>query len=400
MCIGLVVNTSVKPSVDALIGAMKHIHANNVTRPLLFLASGGTRPENIKAFVENDIDGLLFCGVRKEIVRDFFRIMPDHPPVVICSYAPLSEYERRVMGNGGEVVLDNEAIGEMAAEFFVDHGLKNFAFLGNNVFRERIAGEIRCEAFRRKIADRLGDLATFSKYMVGVVDDNEDFWEIYTVNAEKWLRALPFPCGILVNGDREAFNLINLCTHTGIKIPEQVEILGVNNSYEFCEQASPTISSIIPGTDACAEAAVRMLMDLVENPDMPKEKRFVRVTAAKLFERGSTSSGRNYGNVVTKVREYVRLNACSGIKVPDIVRHVGISRRLLEKRVRESMDMSLLDMIQAMRLANVCRLLSTTEMTITEITMRSGYGLTSNLGNLFKRTYGMTMRKYRKIHRD
>ena len=400
MHIGLVVNTSSKPSSDVLLGVMSCLRSYGIVTPLFFLANGGTRPENIKAFAGNDIDGLLFCGVRREIVCDFFRMMPDHPPLVLCVYVPLPDEERKLMGNGGQVVLDNEAIGEKAAEFFIGHGLRHFAFLGSNVYRERIAGRIRCAAFKEAIATHLGDMGTFSEHMVGVLADNEDFWEDGGGKSEEWAKSLPIPCGILVNGDREAFNLINLCKNSGIDVPGDVEILGINNAHGFCEQASPTISSIFPGTYALAEAAVRMIMELVANPNLPEERRFERVAAMRLVERGSTSCGRNYGNVVTKVREYVRLNACNGIGVPEIVKHIGISRRLLEKRIRESMDMSLLEMIQTVRLANVCRLLTTTDLTITEVTMQSGYELTSNLGTIFRKKYGMSMREYRNRHSD
>ena len=398
--IGLVVNTSSKPSSDVLLGAVSCLRSYGIVRPLLFLANGGTRPENIKVFAGNDIDGLLFCGVRREVVCEFFRLMPDHPPLVVCVYTPFLEEERKLMGNGGQVVLDNEAIGEKAAEFFIGHGLRHFAFLGSNVYRERIAGRIRRAAFKEAISARLGDIGTFSEHMVGILADNEDFWEVGLGNSERWAKSLPLPCGILVNGDREAFNLINLCMRMGIDVPEKVEILGINNAHGFCEQSSPTISSIFPGTDALAQSAVRMLMELVANPALPEEKRFERVAAMRLVERGSTSCGRNYGNVITKVREYVRLNACSGIGVPEVVKHVGISRRLLEKRIRESMDMSLLELIQSVRLANVCRLLTTTDLTITEVTLQSGYELTSNLGTIFRKKYGMSMREYRNRHAD
>ena len=62
--------------------------------------------------------------------------------------------------------------------------------------------------------------------------------------------------------------------------------------------------------------------------------------------------------------------------------------------------MSLLELIQSVRLANVCRLLTTTDLTITEVTLQSGYELTSNLGTIFRKKYGMSMREYRNRHAD
>ena len=95
----------------------------------------------------------------------------------------------------------------------------------------------------------------------------------------------------------------------------------------------------------------------------------------------------------------MRVHACEGIGVEDVAQHVGVSRRTMEKRVREAMGQSVLDMIQKVRLKNVCHLLATTSLPISEVTTRSGYELTSNLSRLFRVTYGVTMRQYRAQHR-
>ena len=113
--IGIVVNTAVKPSRDILLGVMDRIHSANCGKPLLFLAGSATSPANINTFAENGLDGMIFCGVRRDIFVSFGRLMPDHPPVVLCTYAPLTEEELELLGRGGEVVLDNESIGAQAA---------------------------------------------------------------------------------------------------------------------------------------------------------------------------------------------------------------------------------------------------------------------------------------------
>jgi LacI family transcriptional regulator len=393
--IGLVINTAIKPSRDVHLGVVNCLHSSLEARPLLFVAGSGTSPENIKKFAENDLDGMIFCGLRRDIAVEFGKIMPNHPPVVLCTYAPLTAEELSILGYGGEVVLDNAAIGVQAADFFIEHGHTNFAFLAANVYRERIAGEIRCEAFRKRVMERLGIHATFAKYTVGVVAENEDYWEECTGASDEWIKSLPRPCGVLVNGDREAANFLDICKRVSIKVPNELEILSINNSRGFCEQARPTITSLFPDNARCAREAVNMLMALIANPNLPQEKRKVMVSSCRLVERGTTSGERGFGHVVARAREFITANACKGISVSDVVKEVGISRRLLEKRVREATGHSVLDMIQKVRLDNVCHLLKTTVMPIAEVTVRSGYELTSNLSRLFHRTFGMSMREYR-----
>ena len=115
------------------------------------------------------------------------------------------------------------------------------------------------------------------------------------------------------------------------------------------------------------------------------------------MERGATSGGRAFGPVVARVREFVTQNACKGIDVTDIVREIGVSRRLLEKRVRAATGRTILDMIQKVRLDTVCHLLTTTVLPIAEVASRSGYkNTTSTLSGLFHKTFGMSMREYRR----
>ena len=395
--IGVVINTTFKPARDVHLGIVNYILSGGIGTPLLFVAGNGTSPANVKTFAENRIDGMIFCGVRQRIVREFLRLMPDHPPVVLSTHAILPEEDWELLGCGGAVMLDNESIGVKAADFFVDHGLRHFAFFASNVCRERIAGAIWCDAFRRRIQEKLGTEATFSQYVTGVVADNDDYWELGNGESEKWLGELPHPCGVLVNEDREAANMLAICKNLGIRVPDDLEILGVNNSHGFCEQAQPAISSLAPDYAKGAVEAVDMLTALIADPKLPRDRRRVWVPSCAIIERGSTSSG-DFGHVVARAREFIRRNACEGIGVPDVVAQVGVSRRLLEKRIREATGGSVLDMIQKVRLENVCRLLANTTLPISAVTTNSGYEPTSNLGHLFRRTYGMSMREFRARH--
>ena len=392
--IGVVINAVLKPSRDVMCDVVHYIHSENLGKPLLFQASGGTQPENIRLFASNNLDGMIFCGVRREVVGAFLRLMPDHPPLVVCTYYPLSEETMDRLGNGGELILDNEGIGRQVADFFIKHGHRNFAFLRSRVATESIAGDIRCEAFRRRIEERLGTSCTFSKFVAGVVTANEDFWETGDNSAEEWVRSLPLPCAVLTNDDREAANFIDVCKKLGIRVPDDVEVLGANNSHGFCEQTHPAISSWIADYKRGAKDAVKLLMELIAHPDLPRARRSVVLSSYRLVERGSTSNG-EHGYIVARAREFISQNACKGISVMDVVANVGVSRRLLEKRVRESTGQSLHEMIQTVRLENVCRLLATTTLSIAEVTERSGYEHNSNLGGLFRKKFGMSMRDYR-----
>ncbi len=179
----------------------------------------------------------------------------------------------------------------------------------------------------------------------------------------------------------------------------QTEILGINNSNDLCERVKPPLTSLELDYGACAESAIQMLLELIADPALPREDRSSKVSTCRLAERGSTSVSRNRGNIVTRAREYIRLHACEGIGVPEVVAHIGVSRRLLEKLIREATGQSPLELIQLIKLDSCRHLLETTNLPVTEVLQLSGYPLTANPSRLFRKTFGMTMSDYRATHR-
>ena len=399
MTIGMVINSALKPSRDAMLGIMDNIRAFLDVRLRFFHASAATLPQHLVSFASSGIDGLIFSGVRRNINVRFARAMPNHPPAVLLTYYPLQAADWKILGNGGVVILDNEALGQQAANYFYTHGLQHFAFFGTNVYRERIAANIRCDAFRNTLVSLFGSQMTFSSLMTGTVCDNEDYWDSDAAEIEDWMKSLPTPCGILANGDREAFGLLEFSRRLGIDVPSKIEVLGVNNAHRLCAKANPAISSIMPDLHSCAKEAVRLMLEIIENPNLPREKRSVKIASHRLEERGSTVSGRGYGQVVTRAREFIRLNACSGITVAEVAKGIGVPLRTLETRVTDSTGESIHAMIRAVRLEKVCELLTTTNLSISEVTTQSGYRLMTSLGALFKKIYGMSMRQYRMTYR-
>ena len=95
---------------------------------------------------------------------------------------------------------DNEQIGRMAAEFFRGHELQNFAFLGSNIYREFVAGEIRCAAFEAHLRKICSGPIRFEKLMLGHVESNDDCWDEPREAFVRWVKTLPLPCGVFVSG--------------------------------------------------------------------------------------------------------------------------------------------------------------------------------------------------------
>ena len=398
--IGVVCNVTQKPSRDFMVGVEQSAQAKTLDCPgvdvRLFFGSAATTLENLMAFMSCGPDVIMFSGMGRELPFKLLKQLPKRIPAVFAEYAPFSDADWAELGDGAVVLFDNKAIGTRAADFFLAHGLHNFAFLGRSGSREDTTGMIRCQAFKERLQESCGEDMDFREILIGTTASNDDYWEIDQEKTGKWVESLPCPCGIFVNGDHLAFHLVQGCAKRGIAVPDRFEILGVDNNDGCCEKAQPALTTIEPGVDKFAAKAVEIAVALVQNAKFRKARHTEVVAASVIVERGSTAIGRGYGRIAVRAKEFIRANACKGISVLSVAKALGVSRRTLEIRVREATGKSVHRLISEVKLDEICRLLKDTDYPISEVVTRAGYSLTTNAFVLFKKVHGKTMREYRR----
>ena len=156
--IGFAINAVVKPSRDVMLAiASSSLYEDRANfRLRFFYGSPATTVENLVAFAESGLSGLFICGFERELIERFFTALPDHPPVVLGLSVLLPDAERQTIGRRTELVLDNARVGRMAADYFLQHGLRHFAFSGPAIYREMPSTRIRSEAFIQRIREKGG----------------------------------------------------------------------------------------------------------------------------------------------------------------------------------------------------------------------------------------------------
>ena len=217
-----------------------------------------------------------------------------------------------------------------------------------------------------------------------------------------WLSELPRPAGLLAACDDRAYEILDVCRDAGIKVPAEIGVLGVNNDPILCENAEPKLSSVQPDFKEegrlAAELLDRMLSgqgrlhgDLVGSSGCPT---FI-VGVKTIIHRESTFPQSNAGKLVQKALAFINQNAARNIKVADVVRHLKVSRSLAELRFRELQHESIHEVISRVRLAEVRRRLIATRDTIESISADCGWTNQNSLKNIFRRTFGKSMREFR-----
>lgn len=287
-----------------------------------------------------------------------------------------------------KVLVDNTAIGREAAGLFIRRGLRHLAFVADvskYVVESRYHTE-RIEAFR-KAAKAAG--ATFDAFLDATNAKTDNISQL-----ADFLSHLPLPCGIMAYNDSRAQTVIDAGRMARLKIPEQIQVVGVDNEEEICENTFPTLTSILPDFEGSGYLAAQLL-DRMLAKGTPRTH-IVRTYGVKsVVERASTQDLRGGGRLVTQAYEFIRLHAGEKIDVDLVAKAQKVSRRTLEIRFHEIMNKGVGEVIRLHRLERVCRLLKETHRSISDISYDSGFNSQTHLKALFKKTYGKTMGEWR-----
>lgn len=207
-----------------------------------------------------------------------------------------------------------------------------------------------------------------------------------------WLRGLKKPAAVLAANDETARLVAQVARKAGISIPDDLALLGMDNDPQFCEKdAIDSIGLAFTEAGRLAAAALEQLMD---GSTAPTD--ILWYGTSGIVSRGSSKSPKPAFGLVRKALAFIDAHVCDGIVVDDVVRHLQVSRRLVDLRFRETLGRTMLSCIQERRIAEVKRLLSDTDLPITAISGKIGIANANHLKNVFKRETGTSMQEFRR----
>jgi LacI family transcriptional regulator len=374
--------TSVQPGRDKLQGIFNYAHLYGPWN--IHLIHGRYGEQRLNAVDDlRDYDGIIVGQMMLELADAVGKV---RRPTVLMD--PLDDALRRGSPFAAfSCTLDDSAqVGRIGAEYFLERGYTSFAYVGDELNRSWSVK--RGESFCCRIieAGYTGKIYPAARRPPAGTGDARRLSE--------WLATLPKHTALLAAMDTRACQVIELCETCGIRVPQDIAVLGIDNDELICNGSVPTLSSIRRDTEQCGFIAARML-DRRMRREIRKREVFL-YGGKEIVTRDSTQPAAVAADpLVQRAREFIRVNAGTGIGVPDIVKHLNVSRRLAELRFREICRHSLLEEIQAVRLERVERLLKETDLPLTEVCTRCGYQTDVHLRRLFKRRFGCSMRVYR-----
>ncbi len=292
------------------------------------------------------------------------------------------------------VGVDDHAIGAMAAQHLAAQGLRNFAYFGLpgrgfSQGRERgFAAELRKLGFTLNAFDHAGHYTLRGKIAATHVPGEYQL--------AGWLQSLPLPCGVFCCDDMRAEWVSVEARNIGLRVPDDIAILGVDNNPVHCESSLPRLSSIrLPARQAGYEAA--KLLDRLLSQTPTGDSTRILLPPETVEARESTDLLAVENPQLVKALKYIRANAHTGkLRVPEVVAQTGYCRRILESKFRDSLGRTIFQEIRRLQVGNSQRLLRETQDTMASIAEAAGWGSASHFGVEFKKITGMSPGEYRK----
>jgi LacI family transcriptional regulator len=329
-----------------------------------------------------DCDGMLvFHSERPDLKRLARKQAAICPTVLISGMKPIVQ--------APTVMEDNIGIGRMAAEHFLERGFRQFAWLANDdrqVSRDRRAG------FRAAV-----EAAGCSCHCIDWQKSDEQRWSEYSHRVAKQLEALPRPLALFTEDDSVAVNAVEICRDHGLRVPEDVAVLGVGNDTLLCEFSGVPLTSIEIDWSELVYRAAELLDRLLAGKPLREET--LVVPPRRVVTRTSTDIYAVPQADISRALEFIREHYRQPITVRHVAKALAVNRRTLENHFRRHLHRGLAEEIRQRRLGYAQELLIETELTITKIAQLSGFEDPFYFAKLFKNVCGVPPIQYRKDNR-
>lgn len=211
----------------------------------------------------------------------------------------------------------------------------------------------------------------------------------------EWLKTLPASTGIFAGGDLWARRLAQGAKELGLRIPEDLSILGLGNSPIMCRTGGIGLSSIaIP-----AESLGRRAAEVLEGLRKGHTPSNVTLKPTGTITRDSTEIVCVDDPLVAQVAQQIRKRFLEDPGTAKLAHEQGIARRTLDQRFRAEMGCSIHEEVVRCRLKWATGMLSDGKTDIKILANRMGMQL-SNFSRFIRDHTGVSPREFRRQSLD
>lgn len=288
---------------------------------------------------------------------------------------------------------DNLAMGHYAASHFLERGFRNFIWFSEH---NHAVAQQRLHSYQAELKSKGFDCLRM------IV--NEAFpqeippWKPLQQWILETIQSVPWPCAAYAYNDIQAVNLLDACIAGGIRVPDDVAILGTDDNPLNCPTAAVPLSSINNDLEQLGQRAAETLEEIIDGKRMDGQTTVI--PSKGITVRQSTDIFAVNDSHLRKALQFIYSNYHRSVSVSEIVAETGLSRRALEERFNKHLQSTILEKLNEIRLKSVCRLLKQTNLNIVDIALQTGFSTPEYLHRVFRKTLKMTPKNYQKQNAD
>jgi LacI family transcriptional regulator len=209
-----------------------------------------------------------------------------------------------------------------------------------------------------------------------------------------WVQSLPKPVGILAANDKRARDILEACQLHGLRVPENVGVIGVDNDELFRELSHPQLTSVEQDAKGIGYETIALL-DRMMAGEMPQRQHFI-IAPTGVRVRPSTDVLATDDRLVAKTLTVIKSDASDGISVRDVVNSLAVSRSSLQAHFKAATGRTIHATIRKVQLEQARSLIFNTSVAIKEVAAETGFKSVQHMTTLFRKAFGQTPARYRK----
>lgn len=318
-------------------------------------------------------------------------------PLVDFSKGWISESmpeEYRASGIGRpRVYYDNERIGRLAAEHFLERAFKHVAYLNCGNYWMEVE---RMPIFRQTLEaagchyHEIPYYQCFPRCAPGPLRSHQQAHE-WLVNT---LRELPKPLGIAASTDDLACRLLRACDDANLSVPEEVAVLGCDNNPMVCDYALAPLSSVDVDWQRIGYEGAGLLDRLMDGKRAPHAP--ILIPPKGVVTRLSTHVLAIPDLAIAQAVRFIWEHYPEPIGTPEVAAAAGLSRRTLERDFRKHLGQSVNHEIAQVRVERAKQMLLETKLKAYEVALQCGFSDVVHFSKAFHRLTGSRPSHYRR----
>ncbi|OHY94264.1 transcriptional repressor PurR [Vibrio rotiferianus] len=249
--IGMLVTTSTNPFFGEVVKGVERSCYHKGYSLILCNTEGDNERmrDSINTLLQKRVDGLiLMCSSLEGERIDVFERYSDIP-VVVMDWGPMLFTSDKIQDNSLRG-------GYLAAKYLIDCGHKEIGCITGPLIKHQ--AQMRYEGYKRAMIE--AELDFNANWIVESDFECEGGYQAL----KKMVQRGPLPSSIFVSNDMMAMGVINAANELGIKIPDDLSIIGYDDIH-IAKFMSPSLTTIHQPKYRLGQAAVETLLTKLEN---------------------------------------------------------------------------------------------------------------------------------------